>query len=171
MKNTDKFNPTIQKVLANHLGLPVKTASKRKVAEEAQDGVDSEFKVEDGGKSVDTDGIFSEFAGMAPSEGGSPIEDGQLDSPETPDGEESTFESYESDDEGGAETKKTQEDPGYQGASVTSDLSISGSTVEKGAAFLAKLQKFASTQKQFVTKLAAMAKFAEGMGEPMPERA
>jgi hypothetical protein len=164
--NKDNLNPALQRILNDH-GFVVKSASKRKSAEEAQDGVGSELRNEDGGKSIDQDAIFDEYSGMAPSEGGTPINDGNVPYPDTPDGEESSFETYMTGGDGGAETKKTVEDPGYQGASVTSDLSISGSTVDKGAAFIQRLQKFASTQKDFVNKIAMMAKIAEGIDAEM----
>jgi len=176
MTNTNILNPTIAKILEDYN--VVKVASKRKVAEEAQDGIDSELKNQDSGSAVDDDGIFSRESVLDESnsslidpEGGRSIMDGQIPIPDTPEGEQSDFDNYMTGESGGAETKKTNTDPGYHDSTpVSSELSISGSTVEKGAAFMKKLQKFASTQQSFTTKIAVMAKIAEGLGGlPAPE--
>ena len=162
MKNTNILNPVLQNVLE---GYGFKLASpRRKKAEEAQDGVNSELKATDDGNSVSEDSLFASESDLIDFEGGQNVSDGQIAVPETPSGEQSTFDNYMTGESGGTETKKTVTDPGYQpGASPSSELTTSGSTVDKGAAFLSKIEKFASTQHDFVNKIAFMAKVAEGL--------
>ena len=171
----DIHNPVLQGIL-NRYG--IKVASTRKTALEAQDGVDSELRNDCGGKSVDSwDGIFSdnsfEMNEDVPEEGGNPIQDGEIPDATTPSGEAPTFDNAMLGDSGWgteSETTKKIKDPGYQGASPTSELSISGSSEGYGktAAFMQKLQKFAQTQQQFVTKIAVISKIAEGLAGDMP---
>jgi len=162
MKNTQILNPVLQRTLDDY---GIKFASpRRKKAEEAQDGVDSELKAVDDGNSVSEDSLFASESDLIDFEGGQNVSDGQIAIPETPSGEQSTFDNYMTGESGGTETKKTVTDPGYQpGASPSSELTTSGSTVEKGAAFMSRIEKFASTQQNFVNKIAWMAKIAEGL--------
>jgi hypothetical protein len=81
-KNAKLIDPLLARSLSDY-GI-VKLASKRKSAEEAQDGVDSELKNEDSGSSVDDDGLFSADAALINPEGGHAISDGKTDGAGTP---------------------------------------------------------------------------------------
>jgi len=149
-----------------------------KKAEECQDGVSSELRNEDSGKDVDEDSVFAPEKKMykedGSTEGGNWISDGKKELPETPSGEQPTFDNYMTgDSEGGtASTKKTNTDPGYQeGASVSGDLSISGSTVDKGAAFIKMAQAFVPAHEAFLEKLAGMVHYVNKTANPMMDPA
>jgi len=171
--STSILSPTLTRILE---GYGVKVASTRKKkANEAQEGVDSKLQNETDGIDTDAEALFNEESvpglgqdkQMVPSEGGNPIADGMLPDATTPSGESPTFENALLGEKGwGTEdASMTQDEPGYSdGATPDSDLSITGSTdYKQGAAFIAQAKKFAATQKSFVTKIAAMAKFAEGV--------